>query len=85
MKKKKKKLVGYELVQAIQASIQKKVTGKRGTRVTAGGITCSNVARNGDSKQEESARSDGNNNIRRLQRWRPVRERAVNALLVTLQ
>jgi hypothetical protein len=44
--------LGYELVQAIQASIQNKVTGNRGTRVTAGGITCSNVARSGDSKQE---------------------------------
>jgi hypothetical protein len=52
MKKKNKKLVDYELVQAIQASIQNKVTGKRKTRVTAGGITCSNVAHNGDSKQE---------------------------------
>jgi hypothetical protein len=52
MKKKKKKLVGYELVQAIQASIQNKVTGKRGRRVTPGGLTCSNVSRNGDSKQE---------------------------------
>jgi hypothetical protein len=52
MMKKKKELVGYERVQAIQASIQNKFTGKRGTRVTAGGITCSNFARNGDSKQE---------------------------------
>jgi hypothetical protein len=37
MKKKKKKLVGYKLVQEIQASIQNKVTGKRETRVTTGG------------------------------------------------
>jgi hypothetical protein len=36
-KKKKKKLVGYERVQLIQASIQNKVTGKRGTIVTTGG------------------------------------------------
>jgi hypothetical protein len=35
-KKKKNKLVGYEIVQASQASIQNKVTGKRGTRVTEG-------------------------------------------------
>jgi hypothetical protein len=48
----KKKLVGYELAQEIQAYIQNKVTGKRGTRVTAGGITCNNVACNGDSKQK---------------------------------
>jgi hypothetical protein len=52
MKKKKKNIVGYELVQAIQASIHNKVTRKRGTRVKTGGITCNNVARNGDSKQE---------------------------------
>jgi hypothetical protein len=36
-KNKKKKLVGYELVQVVQASIQNKVTGKRGTRFTTGG------------------------------------------------
>jgi hypothetical protein len=51
-KKKTKRLVGLERVHTIQASIQNKVTGKRGTRVTAGGVTCSNVAHNGDSKQE---------------------------------
>jgi hypothetical protein len=82
--KKKKKLAGYKIFQAIQASIQNKVTGKRGTRVTAGGITCSNVARNGNSKQEGI----------RLQQWQqqqtpPVmsavgRETAVNTLLITL-
>jgi hypothetical protein len=52
MKKKKKKLVGQVGVQASQASVQNKFTGKRGTRVTAGRVTCSDVARNGDSKQE---------------------------------
>jgi hypothetical protein len=49
--KKNKKIVGYQLVQAIEASIQNNVTGKRRKKVTTGGITCSNVARNGDSKQ----------------------------------
>jgi hypothetical protein len=52
MKKKKKKLVGYKLVQAIQASNKNKVTGKRGARFTAGGITCSNIARNGNNMPE---------------------------------
>jgi hypothetical protein len=50
MTMKEKKLVGYKLVQAIQASIQNKVTGKRGTRVTTGGITRSNIARNSGIK-----------------------------------
>jgi hypothetical protein len=44
--------VGYELVQEIQSSIQNKVTVKRGAIVTTGGVTCSNVARNGNSNQE---------------------------------
>jgi hypothetical protein len=51
-RKKKKNLVGYELVQAIQVSIQNKVTGKRGTNAMAWGVTCSNVAWNDDVSQE---------------------------------
>jgi hypothetical protein len=65
MMTKKKKLVGYELVQAIKASIQNKVTGKRGARATTWGITCSNVTITATASKKESVRIDSNNNRRR--------------------
>jgi hypothetical protein len=62
--KKKKKLVEYKLVQAIQASIQNKVTGKRGTRVTTGEQPAVTSPVTATASKKESIRSDINNNRR---------------------
>jgi hypothetical protein len=59
------KIVGYELVQAIQASIQNKVTGKRGTRVTTGGGPAVTSPVTATASKKDSICSEGNNNRRR--------------------